>query len=126
MFLRILTRGVPTIVASATRASLSIGYTRKMLVHIPGYSPVGIVPMGCAMTVSKSRFPIRCCIMVAMKASMAIPVAILAVSFVMTHLAAFRPSGEIRTASATMCSQANGRAIVLLSIGMSISTLVSG
>ncbi len=36
-FLRILSSGVPTIVADDTRIILSMGYTKNMLVHMPGY-----------------------------------------------------------------------------------------
>lgn len=45
-FLRTLSSGTPTIVARATSASLSTGYTRNMLVHIPGYASTGIPPIG--------------------------------------------------------------------------------
>jgi len=45
-FLRTLSNGAPTTTAKATRANLSTGYTRNMLVHILGYASTGIEPRG--------------------------------------------------------------------------------
>ncbi len=64
--------------------------------------------------------------MVPTKTIMAIPVAIFVVVSVLTHWTALRPRGEISTASATMCNQANGNETVVLPMGTSMNMLVSG
>ena len=68
----------------------------------------------------------RCCIMVPINARIAIPVAVLVGLFVVTHLIAMRPMGEIRTPRATKCNQKKGRAIVPVPVGTSMNKLVFG
>lgn len=82
--------------------------------------------MICPSTTSNRMPPIRCCIMVPMKPSIAIPVVIRVDLAVSIHCPAFLPKGERSTANAAMCIQANGNEIVVLPNGTLTKMLVSG
>lgn len=77
--------------------------------------------MGAPHVSSKTKFPVRCCIIVPMKATIARPQGKYAVFRVSSHVSALDRNGEIRTNNAITCNQTKGKVKVPVPIGISVS-----